>query len=72
MFNIVLMAYLIEAENFVTGCPSVPVAWQVGELDAVVSQDSMLPIRNSLGQRFEKRHRRWPFSLLVELHVGQL
>ena len=32
------------------------VVWQVSEQDAVVDQDFMQPIRNSLDQRFEKRH----------------
>ena len=72
VFDVVLAAYLIEAENSVTGCPSVPVAWQVGELDAIVGQDCIQPIGHSLDQRFEKRHGRLPISLLVQLHEGQL
>ena len=70
MFNVVLTAYLIEAENSVTGCPSIPVAWQVSELDAIVGQDCIQSIGHSLDQRFEKRYCRWPIRLLVQLHEG--
>jgi hypothetical protein len=48
VFDVVLAAELIEAENPVASRPAVAISWQVGELDPVVGQDSVQPIRNRL------------------------
>ena len=48
VIDVVITADLIEAENPVAGRPAVAISWQVGELDAVVGQDRVQPIRNRL------------------------
>ena len=65
VFDVVLAAYLIEAVNPVMGCPAISISWQVGDLDAVVGEDRVQPIREGLDQRFEKRYGRWSIGLLM-------
>jgi hypothetical protein len=54
VFDVVLVADLIEAEKPVAGRPTVAISWQVDELDVVIGQDSVQPIRNRLDKCFKK------------------
>jgi hypothetical protein len=48
VFDVVLAADLIVAENPLACRPAVAISWRVGELDAVVGPDRVQPIRNRL------------------------
>jgi hypothetical protein len=72
MFDAVLAANLVETVHPIARRPTVAVARQVGELDAVVGENRMQAIRRRRDQRFEEGDGRWAIGLLMQLHEGEL
>ena len=56
----------------IAGGPAIAIARQVGELDAVIGEHSVKPVRYSGDQGFEEAHGSWPIGLLVQLDEGEL
>ena len=72
VFDLVLLAPHGEhVRHVLSGC-AIAIARREGELDAVVGQNRVDPIRNSLDQRFQERARRAPIRLLLKLGESQL
>ena len=55
MLDAIFAADLVEAMHTHPSGPAIPVAWQVGELDAVVGQDGVQVVGHRFEQGFQER-----------------
>ena len=65
-------ADLVEAVDPIAGGPAIAVLRQVGELDAVIGEHGVKPVRYGSDQGFEEAHGGRPIGLLVQLDKGEL
>ena len=72
MFDAALTADLIEAVDPIACCPAITIVGKVSELDAVIGEDHMEPVRNGFDQGFQEGHGRGAVCLLVQLGKGEL
>ena len=67
-----LAADLVEAMDAHPGGPAVAGLWQVGELDAVISEDGVQVIGDCFDQRLQERDRGRSVSLVMKRDEGEL
>jgi len=72
VLDAMLAADLVEALDTQPSGGSIPVAWQAGELDAIVSQDGVQIVGHSFERGFHERDWGRPVSLLAQLGEGEL
>jgi hypothetical protein len=72
VLDAVLAADLVEAMDPVARGPSITIAWEVGELDAIVSKNDVKALGHCFEQRFQERDRGRPIRLFMKLNKGEL
>ena len=72
VFNAVLATDLIEAVDAQACGPAIPVLRQVGELDAMIDEDSVQAVGDCSDQHFQERDGGRSVSLVVKLDEGEL
>ena len=72
VLDAVLAADLVEAMDSVARGTSVPVAREVGELDAIVGKDGVEVVGHRFEQRFQEQDRGQPICLFMKLNKGEL
>jgi len=65
-------ADLVEAVDTISGGPAIAIARQVGELDAVIREHGVKPVRRGGDQGFQEAHGGRPIGLLVQLDKANL
>ncbi len=71
MFDTVGPADLVEAVHTVTGGPAIAVTRQIGELDAVIGEYGVQPVRHRRDRGLQEPHSGWPVGLRMQLDESE-